>query len=63
MREHRQRHTLQDMLSALRPDYMVLRQRDLLDRSGGNGAMFKDYDVIREFRVPEAQVSRCCSRQ
>jgi hypothetical protein len=59
MREHRQKHALPDMLAALRPDYIVLRPREILSADpSGKGWLSKDYHAVREFRVPEAQIQQ-----
>ena len=57
VREHRQNCNLLDMLKALRPDYLVLRPGEIeAAAAGGDGWLRRDYEVVREFRVPEARV-------
>jgi hypothetical protein len=54
--EHR---SLLEMVHALQPDYLVLRPEEVLSASASQAAWLReDYELVHEFRVPEAQVKQ-----
>jgi len=59
VRDNPEHRGLLEMVHAFRPDYLVLRSEEVLSASASlNGWLREDYELVREFRVPEAQVKR-----
>ena len=57
MRDNPEHRGLLAMVHAFRPNYLVLRPEEVLSASASqSGWLREDYELVREFRVPEARV-------